>query len=567
MSDAAPTTDSDNPAPWQTIPALIDDAAARFADNEAMVDQGADGEVRLTFTEFRDEIHRAARALMASGIEAGDRVALWAPNIWEWAVAALGVHVAGGVVVPINTRFKGREAAYVIENSGAAMLFTVTDFLDTNYVELLNEARDTASDTAGDTGGGAPEALREIVVMRGECPDGTVPFAEFAARAESVSDAERAARTDAITGDDLCHIMFTSGTTGDPKGAMLIHSAICRGYLAWASVIGLDQDRYLIINPFFHSFGLNAGILACLMTGSTIVPHPVFDVPSVMARIPEERISMLPGPPAIYQTILNHPDLDAFDLSTLRLAVTGAAAIPVEMIVQMREKLGFEKVVTGYGLTESSGMATMCRHDDDPEIIAKTSGRAVEGVEVRIVDPENPDNATNERPRGEPGEIVVRGYNIMKGYLNDPEKTAETVDADGWLHTGDIGVMDEGGNIDITDRVKDMFINGGFNAYPAEIENLMMHHPGIGAVAVVGVPDARVGEVGYAFVVPTPDSDLVGEGTDPDASAAALIAWCRDEMANYKVPRHVAFVDEFPLNASGKVLKYALRDRAVAALG
>ena len=476
---------------------------------------------------------------MASGIEKGVTVAVWAPNIWEWAVAALGVHVAGGVVVPVNTRWKGREAEYVLSNSAARMLFTVTDFLDLDYVAELRGAT-------------VPDSLGEIVVMRGTVPEGTTSFADFLARADQVSEEQRADRTATVTGDDLCHIMFTSGTTGDPKGAMLVHSAICRAYLSWASVIGMDQDRYLIINPFFHSFGLNAGILACLMTGSTIIPHPVFDVPSVMARIPEERISMLPGPPAIYQTILNTDDLDQWDMSSLRLAVTGAAAIPVEMIVQMRERLGFEKVVTGYGLTESSGMATMCRHDDDPEIIAKTSGRAVDDVEVEIHDPEG-----DEVPRGEPGEIVVRGYNVMKGYLNDPEKTAETIDADGWLHTGDIGVMDDDGNIAITDRVKDMFINGGFNAYPAEIENLMLRHPAIGQVAVVGVPDPRLGEVGYAFVVPAP-------GAERDADA--LVAWCRAEMANYKCPRHVEFVDTLPLNASGKVLKYELRDRATASL-
>ena len=522
-------------APWATIPELIDDAAARFAGTEAMVD----GDVRWDFVEFRDQIHRAARALMASGIEKGDTVAVWAPNIWEWAVAALGVHVAGGVVVPVNTRWKGREAEYVLDNSAARMLFTVTDFLDLDYVAELRGAT-------------VPDSLGEIVVMRGTVPEGTTSFADFLARADQVSEEQRADRTATVTGDDLCHIMFTSGTTGDPKGAMLVHSAICRAYLSWASVIGMDQDRYLIINPFFHSFGLNAGILACLMTGSTIIPHPVFDVPTVMARIPEERISMLPGPPAIYQTILNTDDLDQWDMSSLRLAVTGAAAIPVEMIVQMRERLGFEKVVTGYGLTESSGMATMCRHDDDPEIIAKTSGRAVDDVEVEIHDPEG-----DEVPRGEPGEIVVRGYNVMKGYLNDPEKTAETIDADGWLHTGDIGVMDDDGNIAITDRVKDMFINGGFNAYPAEIENLMLRHPAIGQVAVVGVPDPRLGEVGYAFVVPAP-------GAERDADA--LIAWCRAEMANYKCPRHVEFVDTLPLNASGKVLKYELRDRATASL-
>ncbi|MEM8705031.1 MAG: FadD3 family acyl-CoA ligase [Actinomycetota bacterium] len=523
-------------APWATIPALVDDAADRFPDTEAI----ADGDVSWNFGEFRTEIRRAAAALIASGIEAGDRVALWAPNCWEWAVAALGVHVAGGIVVPINTRFKGREAAYVMEASQARILFTVTDFLDTDYVALLTEA-------------GLPAKLEEIVVLRGSVPATATDFAAFIGRAQGVDDDTVTARAVAVDGDDLCNIMFTSGTTGAPKGAMLTHSATCRAFKSWSDVIGLDQDRYLIINPFFHSFGLNAGILACLMTGSTILPHPVFDVPSVMARIPVDRVSMLPGPPAIYQTILNHPDLDTFDMSTLRLAVTGAAAIPVEMIVQMRERLGFEKVVTGYGLTETTGIATMCRHTDDPEVIANTSGRAIDDVEVRIVDPNG-----EEVPRGEPGEIVVRGYNVMVGYLDDPEKTAETIDAGGWLHTGDIGVMDDGGNIDITDRVKDMFINGGFNAYPAEIENLMLAHPDIAQVAVVGVPDQRLGEVGYAFVVPA-----AGATPDPDE----IITWCRGEMANYKCPRHVAVVDALPLNASNKVLKFELRDRALADLG
>ena len=523
-------------APWSTIPELIDDAAERFGGNEAMVD----GDVRWTFDELFAQIQRCAAALVATGVRHGDRVAIWAPNCWEWAVAALATHTIGGVLVPINTRFKGREAAYVLDASKARVLFTVTDFLDTDYVALLTDA-------------GVPAGLDEIVVLRGTVPEHATAFADLMDRPVFDDLDAVASRAAAVEPDDLCNIMFTSGTTGSPKGAMLTHVATCRAFKSWSDVIGLDQDRYLIINPFFHSFGLNAGILACLMTGSTMIPHPVFDVPQVMQRVPEERISMLPGPPAIYQTILNHPDLDSFDMSSLRLAVTGAAAIPVEMIVQMRERLGFEKVVTGYGLTESTGIATMCRHDDDPAIIATTSGRAIPDVEVQVVDADG-----NEVPRGEPGEIVVRGYNIMVGYLDDPEKTAETIDADGWLHTGDIGVMDDAGNIDITDRVKDMFINGGFNAYPAEIENLMMNHPDVAAVAVVGVPNERLGEVGFAFVVPA-------TGSFPNADD--IISWCRDEMANYKCPRHVAFVDAFPLNASGKVLKYELRDQAIASLG
>ncbi len=521
-------------AQWNTVCELLDDAARRFPDLEALVD----GEVRWTFPELRDRIRSSARALMASGIEPGDRVAVWAPNIWEWVVAGLGVHLAGAVLVPVNTRFKGREADYILQKSGARILFTVTDFLDTNYAALLNEA-----------GGGL--GLDEVVVLRGAVPEGATSFSDFLARARQVAEDDGDARAAAVSGDDLCHIMFTSGTTGQPKGAMLIHSAICRGFKSWCDVIGLRAgDRYLIVNPYFHAFGLNSGILACLMTGAANIPHAVFDVASVMARVPEERITMLPGPPAVYQTILNTPDLESFDMSTLRLAVTGAAAIPVEMILQMRARLGFETIVTGYGLTEASGIATMCRHDDDPETIARTSGRAIPDVEVRVVG-----DGGRELPRGEPGEIVVRGYNVMLGYLDDPEQTAETVDADGWLHTGDIGVMDARGNIDITDRKKDMFIVGGFNAYPAEIENIMLAHPQIGQVAVVGVPDDRLGEVAVATVVPVP-------GAEPDE--AEVIAWCRGQMANYKVPRRVRFTDALPLNASGKVLKYVLREQAAA---
>jgi acyl-CoA synthetase (AMP-forming)/AMP-acid ligase II len=334
---------------------------------------------------------------------------------------------------------------------------------------------------------------------------------------------------------------------------MLRHGAVCRAFGSWSDVIGLRRDdRYLVVNPFFHAFGLNSGILACLMTGATLVPHPVFDVPAVMARVAEERISMLPGPPAIYQTILNHPDVGDLDLSSLRLAVTGAAPVPVPLIHAMRDTLGFETVITGYGLTEASGIATMCRHDDPPEVISATSGRAIDDVEVLVV---GPDGA--EVPRGEPGEVVVRGYNLMSGYLDDPGQTAEAIDADGWLHTGDIGVMDEAGYLDITDRLKDMFINGGFNVYPAEVEGLLLAHPEIAQVAVVGVPDERLGEVGMAFVVPAS-----GCSPDPDD----LVAWARAEMANYKAPRRFAVVDALPTNASGKVLKFELRQHGAALL-
>jgi acyl-CoA synthetase (AMP-forming)/AMP-acid ligase II len=517
-----------------TIPGVLDRAAERYAGAEALVD----GDLRMNFAELRDAADEVARALIGSGIDAGDRVGIWAPNIAEWVITALGAHRAGAVVVTLNTRFKGSEAAYVLERSGARMLFTVTDFLDTDYVELLGDRA-------------AVPSVEDVVVLRGPERPGTTAFKEFLARARAVSPDVSTDRAASITADDSSDILFTSGTTGAPKGAVLRHGASVRAYDAWSTVVGLKKgDRYLIVNPFFHAFGLKAGILASVIKGATIVPHPVFDVPSVMERVDEERISMLPGPPAIYQTILDHPDLNRYDLSTLRLAVTGAAAVPVEMINRMRRELTFETIVTGYGLTEATGIATMCRHDDDPETISNTAGRAIPDVEVLVVGDDG-----KPVPAGEPGEVVIRGYNVMKGYFNDPDATASAIDADGWLHTGDVGVLDEAGNLRITDRTKDMFIVGGFNAYPAEIENMMMRHAGVGQVAVVGVPDHRLGEVGMAFVVPRPDAEVTPE---------ALVAWCRDEMANYKAPRYVEFVDALPLNASNKVLKYELRERGAA---
>jgi acyl-CoA synthetase (AMP-forming)/AMP-acid ligase II len=518
-----------------TIPAALEHAAQAFG-GDALVD----GERRWSFAELGTAVDDAARALVAFGVETGDRVAIWAPNVAEWAIAALATYRAGGTVVTVNTRFKGSEAAHVLRTAGARVLFTTTDFLDTDYVALLAGLDDATR----------PQ-LDHVVVLRGPAPEGTVAWADFVGRAADVTPATTAARAAAVAADDISDILFTSGTTGAPKGAMLRHGASVRAYTAWADVVGLQEgDRYLIVNPFFHAFGLKAGILACVLKGVTIVPHPVFDVPSVMRRVTEERITMLPGPPAIYQTILDHPDLATHDLSSLRLAVTGAATVPVEMIRRMRSELTFTTIVTGYGLTETTGIATMCRHDDDPETIANTAGRPLPDTEVQVVDDDG-----KPQPAGQPGEVVVRGYHVMAGYYGDAGATATTIDADGWLHTGDVGVFDDRGNLKITDRTKDMFIVGGFNAYPAEIENMIMRHPTVGQVAVVGVPDHRLGEVGRAFVVPR-----AGATVDPEA----LMAWCRTEMANYKVPRSVVVVDALPLNASGKVLKYELRARTVA---
>lgn len=517
-----------------TIPRMLALSAARHGAATAI----EDGDVVLSFEELTARVRVAARALLAREVEARDRIAIWAPNMWEWVVAALAVHSVGAVVVPINTRYKGAEAATLLNESGAVALFTVTDFLATNYVALLRAA-----------GEGLP-ALRAIITLRGSA-EGCTSWSDFLAEADAIDEERALARAEAVEPGDLCDILFTSGTTGKPKGAMCTHAQTLRVFRDWSDVVGLRaRDRYLVVLPFFHTFGYKAGWLSCLMMGATILPEPVFDVGVVLARVGEDRVTVLPGPPALFQSILAHPELESFDLSSLRLSVTGAAVIPVELIHRMRDRLCFETIITGYGLTESTGVVAMCRHDDDPETIAKTSGRAIPAVEVRVVDSQG-----QELPRHEAGEIVVRGYNVMKGYLDAPEETASAIDADGWLHTGDVGVMDDAGYLRITDRIKDMFIVGGFNAYPAEIETLLLRRRDLVEAAVIGVPDERLGEVGLAFVVP-----VAGASPTPEE----LIAYCRETMANFKVPRRVEVVDALPRNATGKVQKFKLRESADA---
>ncbi|MDG2303468.1 MAG: FadD3 family acyl-CoA ligase [Candidatus Binatia bacterium] len=519
----------------RTIPGAVQEAAEQFGSAIAI----EEGDTRLSFSELADAGVRVARAFIAAGIGPGDRVAIWAPNIHEWILAAIGLHSAGATLVPLNTRLKKAEAAYILQSSGAKLLCTVTDFLGVDYVAEIQQ-EDIPS-------------LEGIVALRGSTA-GATGWDEFLARGESVPEEKARERAAAVSPDDLSDIMFTSGTTGKPKGVMTTHGQNTKVFLAWSGIVGLTAgDRYLIVNPFFHAFGYKAGWLSCILRGATALPHLVFDVPQVLARIGEDKISMLPGPPTLYQSILAHPDLAKHDISNLRLAVTGAAAIPVELIHRMKTELGFDTVITGYGLTESCGTVSMCREDDDAETIATTSGRAIDDVEVRCVN-----EAGEEVARGEPGEVVVRGYNVMKGYLDDPAETAKAVDADNWLHTGDIAIMDDRGYLRITDRIKDMFIMGGFNCYPAEIENLMFSSGDFAQVAVIGVPDARMGEVGMAFVVPGP-----GKALEPDG----VITWCRANMANYKVPRFVEVVSELPVNASGKVTKFVLRERAKEVLG
>jgi HIP---CoA ligase len=481
---------------WETLPELVASAADRFGDAEAVVD----GPLRLSFAQLYERIRCAAGAFADLGIGKGDRAAVWAPNSVEWIIAAFGLLTAGGVLVPVNTRFKTDEAGDIIARSGAKAVLVQQGFLGVDYR--------------------APGGVPVIDVKSDFLSSGT-PFSR------------------PVEGTDISDIIFTSGTTGRPKGVMMNHLQNLRLYEEWCDLADLRRgDRYLMVNPYFHTFGYKAGLIASFIRGATMLPVPVFDVDRVVELIAAEQITMLPGPPTLYHSLLAVTDKSK--LSSLRAGVTGAADIPVELIRRVHEELPFQTLATGYGLTEA-GTVTLSRPGDSFEDIATTAGVACDGVEMRIADD---------------GEVLVRGYTVMQGYFDDPVATAEAIDPDGWLHTGDLGSVDEAGRLRIVGRKKDMFIVGGFNAYPAEIEGFLLEHPAIAQAAVIGVPDDRMGQVGKAFIVAKADGAGAGEALTADM----VIAWCRDRMAGFKVPRYVEFLDELPLNATGKVMKDRLQD-------
>jgi len=509
-----------------TTPAVLDRMARDAADHDAVVT----ADRTFTFAQLRDEVRRAAAAIAGLGVAPGDRVAIWSPNTWHWVVACLAIHYAGAVLVPLNTRYTADEATDILARTEAPLLFGMGPFLGADRVADLDRE--------------ALPALRHIVRVPVETgsDDGGGSWDEFMA-GPHVPLAEVDARAAAVRPDDVSDILFTSGTTGRSKGVLCSHRQSLSAPAAWAECGQITSaDRYLCINPFFHNFGYKAGILACLQTGATLIPQLTFDPERAMQIVQDQKITVLPGPPTIYQTLLDHPARKDFDLGSLRFAVTGAAIVPVVLIERMQNELDFTIVLTAYGLTEATGFGTMCRADDDPVTVATTCGRPIAGFELRIDTPRDDTGA---------GEVLLRGPNVMLGYLDDPQATAAAIDAQGWLHTGDIGTVDEAGNLRITDRLKDMYICGGFNAYPAEVEQTLARLEGIADVAVIGIPDERLGEVGRAFVVCRPGSELDEE---------AVIAYSRKHLANFKAPRSVIFIDVLPRNAGGKVLKTILRE-------
>ncbi len=507
-----------------TLPALLREAAERFGDHPAYVA----GETTLSYAALLERVQQQAHRYLEHRLQPGDRVVIWGPNSLNWAISALAVTYAGGIVVPANSRYTAHEVADLIDRTSALIVLVSDGFLGRTQLADLRAASGLPS--VGTLGN-----LDELTLdHRGE---------DRVARTDVTAE-EVEARADGVAPDDVADILFTSGTTGRSKGAMSAHRQTIGVARAWAELGGVRaDDRYLVVNPFFHSFGYKIGMVVGLLTGATLYPVATFDVDETMALIESARITLFPGAPTLYQSLLNAPNRADFDLSSLRLAVTGAAVVPVVLIERMRspapEGLGIDHVVTAFGMTEAV-VATMCRQDDSAETVATTCGRAIPGMEARIAAPSD----------AGAGELLLRGDFVMLGYLDDPAATAEAIDADGWLHTGDVGTLDEAGNLSITDRLKDMYISGGFNVYPAEVEQALARLEGVADVAVVGVPEERMGEIGKAYVVRADGATLTED---------EVLAFAKERLANFKVPRLVEFADTLPRNLSGKVLKNELR--------
>ncbi|CAN5541874.1 FadD3 family acyl-CoA ligase [soil metagenome] len=495
-----------------TIPRLLREAAGRHGEHAAYVEGG----VTVSYADLLERVRRVAADYLAADLAQGGRVVIWGPNSVEWAVAALAVTYAGGTVVPANSRYTAHEVADLVRRTHATVVVVADGFLGRRQLSDLTAC--------------GPFPTVTVVLNLSDPTD----MGDLDAHVVTLDEVD--ARADAVSPDDVADILFTSGTTGRSKGAMSAHHQSIGVARAWAELGGVRaDDRYLVVNPFFHSFGYKIGILVGLLTGCTLYPVATFDLDVTMQLIQDEQITVLPGAPTIYQSLLTAPSRADFDLSSLRLAVTGAAVVPVVLIERMRSELTIDTVVTAFGMTEAV-VVTMCRDVDSAETVATTCGRAIPGMQTRI---------------GDGGELLVRGDYVMLGYLDDPVATEEAIDADGWLHTGDVGVLDEHGNLTITDRLKDMYISGGFNVYPAEVEQALMRMDGVDDVAVVGVPDERMGEIGKAYVVGS-------------AAPEAVVAFAKERLANFKVPRLVETIDVLPRNLSGKVLKTELRSETGA---
>nr|WP_314437206.1 AMP-binding protein [uncultured Brevundimonas sp.] len=515
-----------------TIPSLLRHAAKLYSDRPAL-SCASDG--ASSFAEVDALADRFARALIGDGMAHGERVGIWAGNMMEWVAAAAGTQRVGGAIVPLNTRLKGGEVADIVRRANVTRLVVIGEFLKTDYPAMLRNET-------------LPQ-LKRVIVLRSQ-PDRIKGKEElwegFLQRGDAVPDAEFRAREAAVGPDTIADIMFTSGTTGAPKGAVFDHRRSLGGGRAWAGITGMTaQDRYACFGPFSHNASYKAGWVTGLMTGATLYWPEAYDAETVLGMISRDRITVMPAPPTVWQDVLDHPHRRDWDISSLSFLSTGATVVPIELVRRLAAETEIEHITTGYGMTECCGSATHTVRGDPVERVAYTVGKAIVDTEIQVVDADGRPAAPGER-----GEVLIRDDKLLIEYLDNPEETRLALDADGWLHSGDIGSLDEHGYLRISDRLKDMFIVGGFNVYPAEIEKQMSAVPGLAACAVIGVPNGRLGEVGHAFIVRSPGSTL---------TEAEVQAWCKANLANYKIPRGVTFLDTLPLNTTGKVVKPQLR--------
>ncbi|MBR8744665.1 AMP-binding protein [Nocardiopsis sp. MG754419] len=527
---------STTPLLGDTIGVSLARTVAAHPDRDALVDRAAG--TRLTYREFAAEVERVALGLLSLGVAKGDRVGIWSPNRAEWVLVQYATARIGAVLVNINPAYRSHELRYVLGQSGISVLIAAPSFRTSDYAAMIDEVRDACPD------------LREVVLFAHPSWDALL------AAGDRADPARTAAIEATLSPDDPINIQYTSGTTGFPKGATLSHHNILNNGHSVGALLGYTpQDRIALPVPFYHCFGMVMGNLAATVHGACIViPGPGFDPAATLEAVQAERCTSLYGVPAMFIAELALPDFDDHDLSSLRTGIMAGSPCPVEVMRQVIDRMGMSEVSICYGMTETSPVSTQTRRDDTLERRVSTVGRVGPHLEVKVIDPGSGVTVA----RGTAGELCTRGYSVMLGYWNEPEKTAEAVDAARWMHTGDLAVMDEDGYVSITGRIKDMVIRGGENIYPREVEELLYTHPDLLDAQVIGVPDERYGEELMVWV-------RMREGAAP-LTAASLRAFCEGRIAHYKIPRYVHVVDEFPMTVTGKVRKVQMREEALRLL-
>lgn len=530
----------------QTIGEFLEERVQQFPDNEALV--YADRDLRWSYRDFNNHANEVAKALMAIGLEKGEHFAVWTTNVPEWPGLQFGSGKMGSALVTINTNYRAMELEYILQQSDARAIILIDQVKDHSFIDTLYEVCPELKDaTPGQLKSETLPQLHTVVVIGEKDYPGTYNYEQFLALAENVSDEALATRHSSLTPDDVINLQYTSGTTGFPKGVMLTHRNLTNNALNIAECMKLtNKDRLCIPVPFFHCFGCVIGTLTIVSAGGTMVPIQDYNPEVVLQTVQKEKCTALHGVPTMFISELNLPNIREFDLSSLRTGVMAGSTCPIEVMKDVIDVLGIKDITICYGQTESSPVLTQTRTEDNITRKVETVGRALPNTEVKVVAP-----GTNEElPRGAQGEIVARGYCVMKGYYKNPDATAEAIDQDGWLHTGDLGTMDEDGYLKVTGRLKDMVIRGGENIYPREIEEFLYSHPQILDVQVVGVPDPKYGEELAAWIIPK-DSSL---------DEAGIRAYCTGKISRHKIPRHILFVEEYPMTASGKIQKFKLRE-------